>query len=322
VKIPNFFVSTVKHVTFIEDGKVTWENKDRLRGVIWGITWDENYLYLLNQNTKIRPEILVKFNKRNLEEFEKLYLQRDLCQFNNFPEHETRGSHQIFYDIKNGLHIMNTGKNIITTLVDENKDTKEYEGVILKHFQYPDDNKRHINTMWSSNGIDYYVIEHNGNDPPSALSGLKMQNGQFRHVQRWKNIGIQCHNIHISKHEDEGWLRFVTLSSEERSIKQFAIRDELSNDAEKRLERRKYINALGHDRWFVRGLGRVLGFWFVGLSEFHKSGPDRHYSKKTGVAVLDDDWNLIQEIDLSGKGQIYDLRVTEGLDECHNGIPW
>jgi hypothetical protein len=317
--IPNFLVSTRRKLLLVENGQITNEFH-YARGILYGITWDAQNVYVASRNGgNIRPEVILKLSKDNLELKEKIFLASE-----DWEKWHSERTHQITYNTIDGITLTNTHQNKLTTFDGSAKLVKNVKspGITAKHFEeFPEDS--HINSIWTPDGILYYVVEHRGKVPPSSLTALTRSGDIFTFRQRWNNIGMECHNIHIEPHETFGWLKFTTLSSKEFSIKQYALKDELVDGATLQLEREKVINALGNSQWYVRGLARIPGVWLVGLSRYDPARSTRLIEAKIGgVIALDDNWNTIQEVDLSGNGMIYDLRIISSLDECHNGIPW
>jgi hypothetical protein len=164
------------------------------------------------------------------------------------------------------------------------------------------------------------VIEHNGGNPPSNLVLCSLDSeSNFKFIKRYSNIGLHCHNIHWNHKRT----RFTTLSSMEFSIKEFNKIDESLVE-----NKRKQIKALGNDKWYLRGLGHIPDFWVIGLSmhqEIKDSDPqkrrnDRRNLQNGGAVILNDNWDIVHEIQIDGRGQIHDLRIIDGVDECHNQI--
>jgi hypothetical protein len=314
MKLPSFLVTTHKTITLVENGKITYEYHGRGRGLLFGITWDSDYLYVGSRNPPDMLESILIFSKQGL---------KYLGELKFLENHQISGIHQIYYD-QNGLHIMNSNKKRITTMSPELPDNKGFG-----NFNWPEaDWATHINSIWQKKRTNlYYIIEHNGGKPPSNLVLTEWQGNKFIFHKRYRNIGLHCHNIHWNKDNS----KFTTCSSMEFLLREFDhIHNEETGEMEFRLSRQKQINALNSDCWYLRGLGKTKDFWVVGLSmhqDIRDSDPEKRREKRRtlqngGVIILDNNWNIVQEVGLNNRGQIHDLRIINELDECHNNISW
>jgi len=70
---------------------------------------------------------------------------------------------------------------------------------------------------------------------------------------------------------------------------------------------------------FARGLARGDGVFLVGCSE---SLPrDRRFEGGSKIVTVDDDFKIVDAVDLPDTGQIRDVRLPRG-DRSHNGLPF
>ena len=78
---------------------------------------------------------------------------------------------------------------------------------IERHSDWPEaDECTHINSIWSPNGDKFYVMEHNGCNPPSTLV---LTDENLNPVHEWVGVGRDCHCIYIEGDE------LITASSRE-----------------------------------------------------------------------------------------------------------
>lgn len=284
--IPTFLMSTSKEFGIVEDGK--FKTIYRIpNGVFFGITWDKHHIYVLSRNGQHAAETIEVFDK-SFNRMDQISLH-DICS----------GGHQLFLCPKSHrLHLMNTNKKLISVFEDQK---------IEKHIPWLDaDECTHINSIWSPNGDEFYVMEHNGCNPPSVLVKT---DSDMNVLQRWSGVGFDCHCIHI---EDDV---LTTASSKEFAIVRHCLKTNTRIGF-------KHIKALGSEKWYTRGLGVGPDYMVLGLSAHQDIRERRLASQDGGAVVLDPELNIMHEIAVGGRGQILDLRLIDDLDMAHNGIPF
>lgn len=305
-----FLVTTHKSLSIVDNGKLfdIWRPK---AGLLFGITWNESNLFVLCRNGG-RQESIEIFDK-SLNHVDRFCPQ---------GEDRIRGGHQLY------LH---PGTHVLYIMDSNNRQISMIDATFgsIVHYKWPHATEwTHINSICSNMSL-LYIIEHNGGDPPSNLVILNSRDMKER--ERVKGVGLHCHNIYIDPIEQS----FTTLSSMEYGIKEIDIDN--TDKGHGRLRRYKRIEALGLPRWYTRGLGKTKEYWVVGLSmhvemapNYWKMSEEEHERKRKermncqvgGAVILDNDWNIVEEIAINNRGQIHDIRIISEQDLAHNGIPF
>lgn len=287
MRFPTFLLSTSKEFGIVEDGKFRAIFK-KPRGMMFGITWDRDHVFLLSRNGGPGIAESIEIFDRDLKHVDRICLKG-----------QCSGGHQLFYcPYTDRMYLMNTNNKRITVFKGKARE---------KHIPWSGaDRCTHINSIWSPNGEDFYVMEHNGCRPPSRLVRC---DANFNHKKSWINVGRDCHCIYADNRE------LITASSKEFGI----VRHCLKNNT-----RLAYhpVDALGSQKWYTRGLGVRPDCLLLGLSAHQDIREKRADSKAGGVVMLDCDFNQMGEIAIGGRGQILDLRIIEDLDLAHNGLPF
>jgi hypothetical protein len=322
MNIPDFLVSTHKSLSIVENGKLRdiWRPQ---AGLIFGITWSTNYIYVLSRNGPGKRE--------SIEIFDKSFNWKGSISPQE-PDH-IRGGHQIYYHPKlDTLFIMNSNQRCVS-YIEHPDDVSNMPPNFIKHYKWPGATEAtHINSFWHC-GDSMYIVEHNGGDPPSNLVSFPEGFFDKPSYPPILGIGLHCHNIFVENYAM--YPSLVTLSSMEYGIKEIDISN--PDNGYGRLKRFQQIHALGLPRWYPRGLGRGEGCWVVGLSmhlemapNYWRQGEEVHARKRQermncqvgGAVVLDEDWNVIHEVPINNRGQIHDIRVVSKFDLAHNGVPF
>lgn len=286
--VPTFLLTTSKAFCIVEDGKPRTLYQVN-NGLMFGITWDETHVYVLSRNGSPGQNETIEVFDRNLHRVDRINLGRGKC----------KGGHQLFHCPRTGLtYLLNTDLEKITVFRG-----REVE----RHVPWPDsDICTHINSIWSPDGEDFYVCEHNGCNPPSAIVRC---NAELEPQQRFENVGRDCHCIYVEDNE------LITASSKEHGI----VRHCLVSDTRVDFKR---IEALGSNKWYTRGLGMRPNYMLLGLSAHQDIREKRAQSQEGGVVILDPEFNVMEEIAVGYRGQILDLRIIDDLDLAHNGVPF
>lgn len=164
---------------------------------------------------------------------------------------------------------------------------------------------QHLNSIWSD-GNRFYVCEHRKREMPKRVMVLdEAFNPVYRIVipneafVKTRPHGI--HNIYI----EDGWL--YTCSP--KAFVAFEMGTEVTRIITSDLIRQAH---------YVRGLARVPGKWFVGLSEAKVR--NERGEGDSAVLVLDDDLEMIDLLPLRDTGGLNDIRAVDGPDLAHNGV--
>lgn len=305
-----FLVTTHKSLSIVDNGKLfdVWKPE---AGLLFGITWNHSNLFVLCRNGG-RQESIEIFDK-SLNHVDRFCPQE---------EDRIRGGHQIYLHPRSHILYIMDSNNRQISMIDATFDN-------IVHYKWPNATEwTHVNSIYSHMS-SLYIIEHNGGDPPSNLVILNSRD--MKEKKRIKGIGLHCHNVYLDPIEQS----LTTLSSMEYGIKEIDIDD--TDKGYGRLKRYKRIEALGLPRWYTRGLSRTKECWVVGLSMHVEMAPDywkmsekEHERKRKermncqvgGAVVLDNDWNIIEEIPINNRGQVHDIRIISEPDLAHNGIPF
>jgi hypothetical protein len=165
---------------------------------------------------------------------------------------------------------------------------------------------QHINSIWCD-GEFFYVVEHRKRAMPKRVQVFDMDfkplhkivipNDSFK-----KRTPHGIHNVYI-----ENGILYTC------SPKAFVWHNMASGES-KPLQPSPWVRA-AH---YVRGLARVSGKWFVGLSEIkprHERGEG-----DSAILVLNDDLEKIDLFHLQDTGGLNDIRAIDGPDLAHNRI--
>jgi hypothetical protein len=279
-------VSTSLELALIEKGNIYTLQKGK--GVYFGLTWDEDNLYVFARNA------VVGMGKTTIEVFEK----ESLKYLHSIPCPTIFDVHQAFCH-ENKLFIANTAKNRIEIF--------DLQSRTFTSFNYTDCDydTNHINSVWIDSDL-VYICEFFRNTCQSRLKVFK--NGTFDLLYDIR-IGKGIHNCFV---ENE---IIYTCSSYEFSLMEYDLKTCQVISAPK----------VGVDEegvgWFTRGLARGKFKFIVGLSAI-ADRETRYRNSQGKVHFLDEDKNVAASIHLGNRGQVNDLRLISEPDKAHNGIPW
>lgn len=267
-------------------------------GVYYGISWDEKWVYLAAHCSHRIPK---------LEGRENIFvLDSDLNWIGEFQIHQNLVDlHQIHFS-GGKLHVCNTGKNRIETIerndgkktnhlgLDESKIFK----IEIHNYTGIEENIHHINSIWSDDNL-IYAVEHR-----KGPSRVKVFDRDFS-LLREEKIGVKAHNVYVENNE------MVVCSSEGEQV---LIRN-LSTGEDRAIDTNQYAQGI------TRGLARIQGRWYVGVSQ-REIRERRHEALDGTILVFDDGFNLRRKITLPKVGQVLEIRATAEIDFAHNRIPF
>jgi hypothetical protein len=282
----SFLFTTSRTFSLYENGKITDIYKDNNSNRIYGITWNEKIIYIAAYDSKIKKDVIKIFDK-------KFNYIKDLKL-----KHKLLSTHQIYY-YNNHLYIMNTDSNFIDILNTKDNSWRR------KKWRDTAANK-HINSIWCD-GKSFYVCEHNGLKPPSCIQKMNMN---LENEKLYGNMGKCIHNVYI----EDGII--FTCDSAHFTFARFNLKG-------KRMENKQF-DVFDTKEWFNRGLCRNKNknFWMIGLSCHRKYRKDRKDTKKGGVLILNNKFDIIEKIPINNYGQINEIRLISELDLAHNSIPF
>jgi len=183
----------------------------------------------------------------------------------------------------------------------------DYNNMTFKRYFHRGDSeshKYHINTMFCTPNY-IYVVEHNGTVKTGERSAVVVYDYDFNYIREYKDMGNSSHNICI----DDGYM-YVCNSMEGSIIKMDMVTEE-----------REEIDMSQYHKGVVRGIAFVDDRRYVGISEFLRK-EDRHLYGNAVILELDMEWNLLNKIRIMNSGQLLEIRAVEGIDRCHNFIPF
>jgi len=170
-------------------------------------------------------------------------------------------------------------------------------------WRQPGEPTQHLNSIWCDGGA-FYVVEHRKRVVPKRVQVLNLHFEPLHKIVipddafvKAKPHGI--HNIYI----EDGWL--YTCSP--KAFAAFHMETGVT---------RTITSRIIQEAHYVRGLARVPGKWFVGLSEA-KVRSERGEGD-SAVLVLNDDLETIDLLPLQDTGGLNDIRAIDGPDLAHN----
>lgn len=163
----------------------------------------------------------------------------------------------------------------------------------------------HLNSIWCD-GERFYVVEHRKRKMPKRVKILDSQMGPVgRIVLRAEGfIKHKPHGIHNVYIEDG-----ILYTCSPRAL----VRHDLSSGRSEPV----VPSPLMSEAHYVRGLARIPGKWFIGLSEVRARG--ERGKGDSAILVLNDDLEQIDLYPLQDTGGLTDIRAIDGPDLAHNG---
>ena len=72
-------------------------------------------------------------------------------------------------------------------------------------------------------------------------------------------------------------------------------------------------------KWLPRGLSRSIDRFYISLSADGKRS-ERHGGMPGKLVSTDEDFQIIDTVELEGAGQVNEVRLISELDAAHNGV--
>lgn len=197
--------------------------------------------------------------------------------------------HQILW--RDGmLYVTNTAENTLDIFGKEE---------IERHSWAEQDDDIHLNSVWVDNGL-IWVVEHRRGVMPARIRAFD-EDWNLVRTEKFFKLPTDCnwglHNIYVEN--DILYTLSTTL---------FLMRN-LETGKESRIEFGGYL----------RGLARGDNFWLVGKSRLAKR--QNRNSGNGSVLVLDNKFEIVDEIMLPDCGQVQEVRLLNG-DRAHNDLAW
>jgi hypothetical protein len=182
-----------------------------------------------------------------------------------------------------------------------------WDGQKLENIQWREceEPPQHLNSIWCD-GANFYVVEHRKRVMPKRVQVLDMDFEPLHKITIPNNAFVKTtphgiHNIYI----ENGWLYTCSPKAFVAFEMDTGITETITSPT---------IQA-AH---YVRGLARVPGKWFVGLSEARVR--NERGRGDSAVLVLNDDLESIDLLPLKDTGGLNDIRAIDGPDLAHNQV--
>ncbi|MBU2685825.1 MAG: hypothetical protein KKF27_21500 [Gammaproteobacteria bacterium] len=168
--------------------------------------------------------------------------------------------------------------------------------------------RNHINSIWQHDNGDIYFIEHNRHINPSRRSRIKIFDKNLNYKSDIQ-AGRGAHNV-FRRNAD----LYLCSSNDYSLIKYDCNKKEVIEE----------INfpdqgILSTEFWLTRGLAYDGNKFYVGLSRWCPR-EERIKSTNGAIAIVDNQFRLIEYIALPDMGQVYEIRLMDGIDLAHNRI--
>ena len=249
----------------------------------YGITWDHENIYVSERLLRNHCLIHIFDNKLNHK--------------GTVPLGVSIGDvHQIFwYD--EILYITNTQRNQI--LLWGGRSARAVE------WKKPDEPHLHLNSIWCD-GEKFYVAEHRKKEIPKRIRVLDLD---------FKPIGcIELKGDFIKDQPDGIHNVYIENKMLYTCSPQALVRHGLVSGLSEPIVPHRLMD----DSHYVRGLARVAGKFFIGLSET-KVRTERNRGDSI-VLVTNDDFNILDVLLFKDTGSIHEIRAVDSPDLAHNKV--
>jgi len=172
-------------------------------------------------------------------------------------------------------------------------------------WRQPGESTQHLNSIWCDDNF-FYVVEHRKRVMPKWIQVMSMDFEPLHKIVIPNDAFVKAtphgiHNVYIEGDylytcSPKAFVRFNMATGETKTITSHIIRE-------------------AH---YVRGLARVPGKFFIGLSEA-KVRSERGEGD-SAILVLDDDLEAIDLLPLQDTGGLNDIRAIDGPDLAHNRV--
>lgn len=249
----------------------------------YGISWDEERIYVAEGGHTAHSTIHV--------------FDKNLNRQGTLPLSRCAGDpHQIYWwDGK--LYVASSAEDRIVAY-----------GETFQSFQWKrsGESTLHVNSIWCD-GERFYVVEHRKREMPKRVRIFDLDFSPIDCIELKEDgfIKKRPHGIHNVYIEDG-----ILYTCSPRAI----VRHNLSSGESRPVIPHRLVN----EAHYVRGLARVLGRFFVGLSEV-KVRVERGEGD-SAVLVLNDDLTVDDVIPLKDTGGLNEIRAIDGPDLAHNQV--
>ena len=247
---------------------------------IYGLTWSDKHIYGCAR-IKNGTNILIMNNKCDIEAIHKLQCVKDVHQAHYMSHTDEIAMANTRFD-RIEFYNPNNGKHRYINWTKKGTDTN------------------HINSIWYD-GEYYWSCEHRKGKHPSNVVQFNEDLSIVNKFVVAKNI----HNVYVANN-----CIYTTVSIESKVIK-FNIQ---KNRVIKYGQYDKIVN-----KNHTRGIAYNGKIFIIGASQFLKRS-ERTKSLSGWVFIVDNNFNLLECIELPNANQVYDVRILNDCDYAHNGI--
>lgn len=181
----------------------------------------------------------------------------------------------------------------------------------IVQWQRPDGHRLHTNSIWCD-GERFYALEHRGTKVPKWVRVLDLSFNSIDHIALTREMFPQRKRVLHGAHN---------VYAEDGTLYVYDPTAILQYDLTSKNCRAIVPHQLMNTR-YARGLARVPGKFFIGLSEARRRS--ERWKGDALVLVTDDDFNTLDVLSLENTGSLQEIRAIDGPDLAHNRIrcPW
>ena len=277
----SLLVSTSTALVLVEHGRVHTVHTGA--GIYFGLTWDRDHVFVLCRNNQRHGPVRRLFGQTSTLEV----LDKNFVHVDTVACHSVRDPHQAI-ERDGAIYMANTGRDRIEV----------YRGGAFSRINWTGQHRdvHHINSVWFTEQ-SFYVLENNKLESSSVrIFDLNWQS------ERTVRLGQGAHNLYRSGNH------LYTCSSATRRM----LRHDLASGEELEV-------SVADRQWVPRGLARGPGCFYLGLSA-EGTRAERHGGHPGRVVATDEQFAVLDTVEIAGAGQVNEVRLVSDLDAAHNGV--
>jgi hypothetical protein len=203
------------------------------------------------------------------------------------------------------------GGVLYVTDTDHEKDrVLLWDGEDIQTIRWPqwEEHVIHPNSIWCD-GEAFYVVEHGGSGFPKWVQVLDLEFNPLERIELPKSIFPEpsrifhgIHNIYV----EEGILYTLGPTS--------VVWYEIASGESDHVFFTQYMDG----PFYNRGLARVKGKFYIGLSEIRERR--KRAQGNSFILVADDNFNVLNILKLELAGGLHEIRAIDSLDLAHNRV--
>ena len=280
---PALLVTTSTAVLLVEGGRSRAVHTGE--GIYFGLTWDRDFVYVLCRNNLAHGRLRRLFGYRVTMEV----LDKSFRRVDSIPCPSIHDPHQAI-ERQGSIYVANTGRDRIEVYRDGAFSSIDWTG--------EGKDVHHINTVWFDD-TSFYALENNKQEQSIA----RVFDFDWRATHDIP-LGLGAHNI-LRQGQT-----LVVCSSLDRAMLRYDLDEEATAQ----------FSLLGKN-WLPRGLSKGKDRFHIGLSA-EGTRSERHGGMPGKLICTDEEFEIIDTIDLEGAGQVNEVRLISELDAAHNGVPF